>query len=46
MAHWQDIGGALNIVTRDIYSEGLQIPIVKIYTRGRAEPTTSSRSCA
>ena len=31
MAHWQDIGGALDGMTRDIYSEGLQMPIVKIY---------------
>ncbi len=31
MAHWQDIGGALNIVSRDIYSEGLQVPILKIH---------------
>lgn len=34
MAHWQDIGGALNTVTRDIYSEGLQLPIVKVHKRG------------
>lgn len=31
MAHWLDIGGVLNGVTRDIYSEGLQIPICKLY---------------
>ena len=35
MAHWADIGGALNIVSRDIYSEGLQLPILKIYSAGR-----------
>ena len=35
MAHWQDIGGVLNTVTRDIYSEGLQLPIVKMHRRGR-----------
>ena len=35
MAHWADIGGALNIVTRDIYSEGLQVPILKIYDAGK-----------
>src|SRR5688572_27399923 len=29
MAHWQDVGGALGGVTTDIYSEGLQIPIMK-----------------
>src|SRR5579862_1956712 len=36
MAHWMNIGGVLqqNAVTRDIYSEGLQMPIVKIYKRG------------
>jgi N-methylhydantoinase B len=31
MAHWLDIGGVLNGVTRDIYSEGLQIPICKLF---------------
>ena len=35
MAHWQDIGGALNIVSRDIYSEGLQVPILKLYRAGQ-----------
>ena len=34
MAHWQDIGGALNIVSRDIFSEGLQVPILKIHRAG------------
>src|SRR5437763_17101517 len=34
MAHWQDIGGVLGGRTRDIYSEGLQMPIVKIFKRG------------
>ncbi|MFM9967594.1 MAG: hydantoinase B/oxoprolinase family protein [Burkholderiales bacterium] len=34
MAHWADIGGALNILTRDIYSEGLQVPILKMYAKG------------
>ncbi len=34
MAHWQDVGGVLGAVTRDIYSEGLQVPFVKIYQRG------------
>ena len=37
MAHWQDIGGTLGGMTPDIYSEGLQMPIVKIYRAGRAE---------
>jgi N-methylhydantoinase B len=35
MAHWQDIGGALNVVTRDIYSEGLQLPPLKFYSAGK-----------
>ena len=35
MAHWADIGGALNIMTRDIYSEGLQLPVLKIYRAGK-----------
>jgi len=35
MAHWQDIGGALNIVTRDIYSEGLQVPKLKLRRAGQ-----------
>src|SRR5438046_10076074 len=26
IGHWQDIGGVLGAVTRDIYSEGLQMP--------------------
>lgn len=34
MAHWLDIGGVLNSTTRDIYSEGLQVPIVKVFKRG------------
>jgi N-methylhydantoinase B len=34
MAHWQDIGGPLDGMTRDIYSEGLQVPIVKAWRAG------------
>lgn len=34
MAHWLDVGGVLGGTTRDIYSEGIQIPIVKIFKRG------------
>jgi N-methylhydantoinase B len=34
MAHWADIGGTLGGTTQDIYSEGLQLPIVKIFKRG------------
>jgi N-methylhydantoinase B len=36
MAHWPDVGGTLSGVTTDIYSEGLQIPFVKVYRRGEA----------
>ena len=35
MAHWQDIGGILNGLTTDIWSEGLQIPLVKYHLAGR-----------
>jgi N-methylhydantoinase B len=34
MAHWPDIGGTLSGLTTDIYSEGLQMPIVKAYRKG------------
>src|SRR5690348_5306873 len=34
MGHWQDVGGVLGAVTRDIFSEGLQMPFVKIFKRG------------
>jgi N-methylhydantoinase B len=34
MAHWPDIGGTLMEGTTDIYSEGLQMPIVKIHRKG------------
>ena len=37
MAHWPDVGGTLQEGTTDIYSEGLQMPIVKIYRQRRAE---------
>ncbi|OGA29646.1 MAG: 5-oxoprolinase [Betaproteobacteria bacterium RIFCSPLOWO2_02_FULL_65_24] len=35
MAHWLNIGGVLNGLTTDIYSEGLQIPILKLQSAGR-----------
>jgi N-methylhydantoinase B len=35
MGHWQDVGGTLRGVTTDIYEEGLQMPIVKIYRDGQ-----------
>ncbi len=34
MAHWQNVGGTLRGTTTDIYEEGLQMPIVKIYREG------------
>jgi N-methylhydantoinase B len=39
MAHWLDIGGTLGGMTTDIYSEGLQIPILKLHDRGRVNET-------
>ena len=35
MAHWPDIGGTLGGMTTDIFSEGLQIPILKYQDRGK-----------
>jgi len=35
MAHWIDIGGTLGGMTTDIFSEGLQIPILKYQDRGQ-----------
>jgi N-methylhydantoinase B len=34
MAHWPDIGGTLDGMTTDIYSEGLQLPILKYQREG------------
>jgi N-methylhydantoinase B len=34
MAHWQNVGGTMRGTTTDIYEEGLQMPIVKIYRQG------------
>ena len=34
MAHWPDVGGTIMEGTTDIFSEGLQMPIVKIYRKG------------
>lgn len=34
MAHWIDIGGTLGGMTTDIYSEGLQLPILKYQSAG------------
>jgi N-methylhydantoinase B len=34
MAHWQDVGGTMGGRTTDIFSEGIQIPIVKYRKQG------------
>ncbi len=34
MAHWRDVGGMLGGMTTDIYSEGLQVPMLKYASRG------------
>ena len=34
MAHWRDVGGVLGGATTDIYSEGLQVPIMKYQKAG------------
>jgi N-methylhydantoinase B len=34
MAHWIDIGGTIGGITTDIYSEGLQVPYLKLYKAG------------
>ncbi len=39
MAHWLDIGGTLGGMTTDIFSEGLQIPILKLHDRGEVDET-------
>ena len=39
MAHWLDIGGTLGGMTTDIFSEGLQIPLLKLHDRGRVNDT-------
>src|SRR6266568_3701502 len=39
MAHWLDIGGILGGMSTDIYSEGLQIPIMKYQDRGVVNQT-------
>ena len=35
MAHWPDIGGPLDGMTTDIFSEGLQLPILKYHRAGQ-----------
>ncbi len=44
MAHWLDIGGTLGGMTTDIFSEGLQIPILKYQDRGKVNETSSTSS--
>src|SRR5436190_1786583 len=39
MAHWLDIGGILGGMSTDIYSEGLQLPILKYQDRGVVNQT-------
>lgn len=34
MAHWLDVGGSIGEVTTDIFSEGIQVPILKYRSRG------------
>src|SRR3990170_4202962 len=37
MGHWQDVGGVLGAVTRDIFSEGLQMPFVKMFKASKQD---------
>ena len=39
MGHWLDIGGPIGGMTTDIFSEGLQVPIVKYQDQGRVNQT-------
>jgi N-methylhydantoinase B len=39
MAHWLDIGGLIGGMSTDIFSEGLQIPIMKYLDRGVVNQT-------
>lgn len=39
MAHWLDIGGPIGGMTTDIFSEGLQVPILKYQDRGVVNQT-------
>jgi len=39
MAHWLDIGGMLGGMSTDIFSEGLQIPIMKLHDGGVVNET-------
>ena len=44
MAHWTDVGGTLGGMTTDIFSEGLQLPFLKLHERGRSTRTSSTSS--
>ena len=46
MAHWPDVGGTSMEGTTDIYSEGLQMPIVKIHRKGVPNEELIDRSSA
>ena len=46
MAHWQDVGGTLGGMTTDIYSEGLQMPIVKTIASAEAQRGPDATSSA
>src|SRR3977135_4101321 len=39
MAHWLHVGGLLGGMSADIFSEGLQIPIMKLHDRGVVNET-------
>jgi N-methylhydantoinase B len=39
MAHWLDVGGLIGGMSTDIFSEGLQIPIMKYQNRGVVNET-------
>ncbi|GGF30626.1 hydantoinase B/oxoprolinase family protein [Subtercola lobariae] len=37
MAHWLDVGGVLGGTTHDIFAEGLQMPMVKLFKKGKQD---------
>jgi len=43
IAHWADIGGAVwSADTRELFEEGLQLPLCKLVDQGRLEPLLAS----
>lgn len=42
MGHWLDIGGTIGGMTTDIFSEGLQIPVLKLHDRGKENADLTS----